>query len=139
MTLRMLAPIAAALLLMGLMGAPGCSNISDQPATEPVAAIHPTATGLADRLPVTLEFSDRMGIAQVAQLPAALDIVRPTPISGYHAGDVAYSATDQTLIVFLSDGTAAPSEDLVAVAKVTSGLDALAGCARKCSVRVGGA
>ncbi|MFE6255337.1 cyclophilin-like fold protein [Agromyces sp. NPDC057865] len=132
MTFRMLAPIVAALLLAG---APACSAIPDRPAPA-VAVLDIPATQLEERLPVDLELDDRMGTAQVAQLAAALDAAGAVPVDGYRAGDVAYSAAEQSLIVFLVDGTAEPSDGLVDVGRVTSGMDSLASCARACTLRL---
>ncbi|MGW9185333.1 cyclophilin-like fold protein [Agromyces sp. NPDC055661] len=133
MTFRMLAPIVAALLLAG---APACSAIPDRPAPEAVAVLNIPATQLEERLPVDLELDDRMGTAQVAKLAAALDTAGAVPVDDYRAGDVAYSAAEQSLVVFLVDGIAEPSDGLVDVGRVMSGMDGLSSCARACTLRL---
>ncbi|TYL54175.1 cyclophilin-like fold protein [Agromyces mariniharenae] len=130
MTFRMLAPIVAALLLAG---APAFTP--DRPATETVAELDP-ATGFEQRLSVALELDDRMGAAQVAQLPAALETATATPVTSYRVGDVAYWPAGQSLIVFLFDGAAEPSDGLVGIGRVTSGIERLADCVRDCPLRL---
>lgn len=138
MPLRTLVSLAAALLLVS---APACSHLPS--GVIPEAEIRLDASAAAaqlDRsLPVALSFDDRMGTAQVALLPTAIDIENAEPIIGYRAGDVAYLASEQSIIVFLSDGIDVPSEGLVLLGHVTSGMEDLADCSRNCAVRLVGA
>lgn len=95
-----------------------------------------TAVQLASHLPRNLMFDDRMGTAVFAELPTALVFDPVAVTSGYRAGDVAYVASDQSIVVFLTDGTALPDHGLVLVGHVTSGLDELAGCVRDCATEL---
>ena len=90
---------------------------------------------LDDLYELSRRLDDRMGTAQVAHLQAALDTAGAAPISSYRAGDIAYWPAEQSLIVFLADGSAVPSDGLVGVGRVTSGIDHLIGCARDCRLR----
>ena len=87
-------------------------------------------------LPLPLTFNDHMGAAQVAQLPTALEIEDAEPVTGYRAGDVAYWAPEQSIVIFLTDGPDLAAEGLVLMGHVSVGLDDLAGCARNCAVRL---
>ena len=113
------------------------SAVEDHP---PAAAValndSDAAEELAPQLPLVLTFTDRMGAAEFAQLPAPLDIDGAAGMSGYRAGDIGYVASEQSIVVFLSEGTAAPDGDLVLVGHVTSGLDVVAGCARGCALQL---
>lgn len=92
------------------------------------------STQLAQRLPRSILFTDAMGTAHVARLREPLDFRGGAPISGYRAGDVAYWAAEQSIIVFASDGAGVPEDGLVLIGHVSAGLDDLAGCNRDCLV-----
>ena len=109
--------------------------VADAPPVAVVALDDSAAAAeLAMQLPLVLTFTDRMGTAEFAQLPAPLDI-DAAQMSSYRAGDVAYFESEQSIVVFLSDGTAVPDGGLVLVGHVTSGLDVVAGCARDCAIQ----
>jgi hypothetical protein len=95
-----------------------------------------TAVQLAPQLPLVVAFNDRMGAAEFATLPQPLAIGGAPQMSGYRTGDVAYLAAEQSLVVFLSDGTAVPETGLVLVGRMTSGLGDLAGCTRDCATHL---
>ncbi|WP_457101694.1 cyclophilin-like fold protein [Microbacterium sp. P5_E9] len=139
---RVLNTVAAILLLasapvLSSTGVGGPAAVADNP---PVAVItlneSSVAAELASQLPLVLNFSDRMGTAEFAPLPEPLDIDSADQMSGYRAGDVAYLASEQSIVVFLSEGTAVPAGDLVLVGHVTSGLNVVAGCVRDCAVQI---
>lgn len=92
------------------------------------------ALRLAEQLPATLQFDDRMGTAQVATVIAADDIDRGDPMTSYRAGDVAYWASEQRVVIFLTDGAAVAADGLTLIGVVTDGFDHLTGCARDCAV-----
>jgi hypothetical protein len=95
-----------------------------------------SAVQIAARLPITVAFHDRMGTAVLAQLPAPLTTDRDTPMNRYRAGDVAYITAEQSIVVFLTDGTAVPEGGLTLLGHLTNGLDDLAGCVRDCAVEL---
>lgn len=95
-----------------------------------------TARELAQRLPDTVTFDDRMGVAEVAHLRMPLDASQSAPMTAYHAGDVAYQVSQQSLIVFLSDGSAVPGGDLILVGHIGTGYDHIAGCTRDCTIHL---
>ena len=135
MPLRILVSLVAAVLLVS---APACSHL--QRGTIPEAEIQvddsATAIQLERSLPVAVSFDDRMGAAQVARLPTALDVENAESTRGYRAGDVAYWAPEGSIVVFLSDSPDVSSEGLVLVGHVSTGMDDLAGCSRNCAVRL---
>jgi hypothetical protein len=139
---RFLNSVAAALLLVTapLLSAAFEDHPSAVEANSASAALvlnHSAAAAeLAPQLPLVLTFTDRMGIAEVAQLPEPLDIDGAARISSYRVGDVAYLAAEQSIVVFLSDGAAVPDGELVLVGHLESGLDVAAGCVRECAVQL---
>jgi hypothetical protein len=134
MAFRFLLAIAAALLLSGaaFAVAPGHTARTVEVRLNDSMA----ASQLETQLPMTLQFDDHMGTAQVAQVADGLDIEGAHPASSYRAGDVAYWAPDQSLIVFLTDGSAVPTHGLVVVGRVTNDVGELGSCAHNCVVRL---
>ena len=94
-------------------------------------------TAVAEQLGDQLVFADRMGTAQVAALPAPLDI-DGTPARQFDAGDVAYWPVGHSVVVFLYARAAVPGDELVVNGHVSAGLDDLVGCDRDCVVNVSG-
>lgn len=94
------------------------------------------AEQFAEQLPRYLVFDDRMGTAQVAYLSEPLEGLATDTVSDYRAGDVAYWATEQTIVVFVTDGAGIPADDLFLIGHISAGLDDLAGCNRNCPVRL---
>ena len=84
---------------------------------------------MASQLPLELTFHDRMGTAGFARLPLPLITDGRATIREYRAGDLAYLASEQSIIVFLTDGSAVPDDGLVLLGHVTSGM---ADIARAC-------
>lgn len=135
---RVLNTIVAAVLLLTI---PVLSHGVEAPPPRALVAISgsATATQLTSQLPITMTFNDRMGAAVFAQLPAALTVAGSTPISGYRAGDVAYIASERSIVIFLSDGSAVPDHGLVLIGHLTSPLGSLASCVRDCAVQLAAA
>lgn len=98
----------------------------------------PVAVQLAERLPATLLFDDRMGTAQVADVNGPEGVDGGEPMTEHRAGDVAYWATEQRVVIFLTDGGAVGADGLTLIGHVTAGLDHLIGCARDCAVDLAG-
>jgi hypothetical protein len=94
------------------------------------------AAQIAALLPITVTFHDRMGSAAFAQLPTPLPADHATPMHEYRAGDVAYVSAEQSIVVFLTDGTAVPDHGLAFLGHLATGLDELAGCVRDCAVEL---
>ncbi|MHA6509501.1 cyclophilin-like fold protein [Tessaracoccus sp. Y1736] len=92
-----------------------------------------TSPSMVAQLPGTLSFSDRMGTAQVARLPEALNIAGD-PMKHYEAGDVGYAPVERSLVVFLTDGAGDAAADLVKVGHLDRGLSELSNCVLECEV-----
>jgi hypothetical protein len=132
---RVLNSIIAALLLMttpvlshGGAAASGGSVVTVEVSTADAV--------VAVELPLTAAFHDRMGTAVLAHLPAPLATDGAAQVAEYVAGDVAYVESEQSLVVFLSEGAAVPGHGLVHLGHVTDGLEDLAGCVRDCTTRL---
>jgi hypothetical protein len=132
---RVLNTVVAALLLLST---PALADGGAVPPPQASLSLDDStaAAQLASHLPRTLTFDDRMGTAVFAELPTALASEDADATSGYRAGDVAYVAADQSIVVFLTDGIALPDHGLVMVGHVTSGLDDVAGCVRDCAIEL---
>lgn len=91
---------------------------------------------LVKHLPDSLTFSDRMGTAQVARLPSAVQVPAGPPVVAYRTGDVVYWPAENSLIIFTTDGAGVAEGDLVQVGSVTEGLSGLSGCVRQCRVAI---
>lgn len=87
-------------------------------------------------LPAVLELDDRMGTALVARLAEPGSVSGPLLAGGYRAGDIAFRAAEQAVVVFLVDGAALPDDGLTYLGRVTEGLSGLAGCSHDCVVRL---
>ena len=77
-----------------------------------------------------------MGTAEFAELSTPLVTDGGTSMSGHRAGDIAYLASEQSVIVFLTDGSAVPDDGLVLLGHVTGGMAHVAACLRDCAVRL---
>jgi hypothetical protein len=77
-----------------------------------------------------------MGAAAVAFVPEPVDVDGHATLTRYQAGDVAYRAAEQSLFVFLSDGTADPGDGLILIGRTVDGVAELSGCSPDCSIRV---
>lgn len=134
MPFRVLASIAAAMLL--LVSIPACSQPSGEPLPEAAIRLNDSmaAVQLEHRLPLSMTFDDRMGVAQVAKLPNPLEVESVESPTEYRAGDMAYWVAEQSIVVFLSDGHDLAADGLVLVGHVTVGLAELAGCTHDCRV-----
>ncbi|KJL44151.1 cyclophilin-like fold protein [Microbacterium trichothecenolyticum] len=132
---RVLNSVVAALLLLTT---PTLAPASTAPIPQASIALDDSATAsqLAPLLPVNVTFHDRMGTAVFAQLPAPLSTDHATPMNDYRAGDVAYVTAEQSIVVFLTDGTAVPDHGLTLLGHLTAGLDELVDCARDCAVEL---
>ncbi|MGN6127366.1 MAG: cyclophilin-like fold protein [Humibacter sp.] len=132
---RLLNSVIAALLLLT---APALSLGSPSPAPQAALAVDDstTAAQLAAQLPLTVTFHDRMGAAVFAQLPTSLAPDSTDPMNEYHVGDVAYVTSDQSIVVFLTDGSAVPDHGLFLLGQLTRGLDHLANCRQDCPVEL---
>lgn len=62
-----------------------------------------TARALAARLPATLTFADHGGQEQIARIPAPLDTTGAPSTSNAPAGTIAYSAPDQSIVLYYTD------------------------------------
>ncbi|KAA9108086.1 cyclophilin-like fold protein [Microbacterium rhizomatis] len=107
---------------------------AEQPIVEMTVTPSIGGADLLRQLPLSLTFADRMGIAEFAPLSAPLTIRGKTRMNEHRAGDVAYASTEQTVVVFLTDGPGTPDGDLVLLGHVTSGLSELTSCVRDCVV-----
>jgi hypothetical protein len=127
--------VAALLLLTAPVLVPG----DPSPPPRALVALGDSATAdqLALQLPAAITFSDRMGAAVIGRLPAALSVRGAVRVEAYRAGDVAYVASEQSVVVFLTDGSAVPDGGLILLGHVTSGMDDLARCVRDCAVELG--
>lgn len=140
--MRTVTGVGTALLLVGLAAstAVAAGARPGDPAGARVLAeveLRPAvAAQLADRSGDVLVLADRLGTAQTTRLPEPVAVGPADLAGGYRAGDVAYWAPEQLLIVFTTDGSALPDGGLTLVGRVSQGLDALAGCARDCAVGV---
>ena len=132
---RVLNSVVAALLLLTM------------PSLAPAGAVAPpqasvalddsaTAAQIAALLPLTVTFHDRMGTAALAQLPTPLPADHAAPMNEYRAGDVAYVTAEQSIVVFLTDGSAVPDHGLTLLGHLTTGLDELVDCGRDCTVEL---
>ena len=132
---RLLNSIVAALLLVT---APALSHGSPAPGPRAVLAVDDstTAAQLAAQLPLSVTFHDRMGTAVFAQLPTPLATNGADPVHQYRAGDVAYVTAEQSIVVFLTDGSAVPDHGLILLGHLKRGLDDLADCRRDCPVEL---
>lgn len=124
---------AAALLALGVAGCAPADVSSDGAATVRVALDESVAAPVAAQLRGPIPFEDRMGTALVTQLDEPLNIDGEKGGS-YRAGDVAYSAADREIVVFLSDGSAVPASGLTRLGEIGEGLDDLVGCASDCPI-----
>lgn len=95
-----------------------------------------TAGQIVAQLPRTVTFHDRMGTAVFAQLATPLAVDGADPMNEYRAGDIAYVAAERNLVVFLSDGAAAPDHGLTLVGHLAAGLNQLADCPHGCTVEL---
>jgi hypothetical protein len=91
----------------------------------------PAAVQLAERSAEELVFDASMGTAHVANV--TLDVDFSPTVDSFQAGDVAYWALGEKVVIFLTDGSAVPPEGLVLLGQVTDGLDHLTGCASDCA------
>ncbi|MFF2487260.1 cyclophilin-like fold protein [Microbacterium sp. NPDC058062] len=132
---RLLNSVVAALLLLT---APALSQGSPSPAPQAVLAVDDstTAAQFGALLPFTLTFHDRMGTAVFAQVPTFLAPDSTDPMNEYRAGDVAYVTSDQSIVVFLTDGSAVPDHGLILLGHLTQGLDDLVDCRQDCPVEL---
>lgn len=128
MTLRLLTALALAGLAATVSA---CSTAGGSETTLDLALS--TSPSMVAQLPDTVSFSDRMGTAQVAQLPEALNIAGD-PMTHYEAGDVGYAPAERSLVVFLTAGAGEAAADLVKVGRVDSGLSGLSNCVLDCEV-----
>lgn len=122
---------AAALLALGVAGCAPADVSSDGAATVRVVLDESVAAPVAAQLRGPIPFQDRMGTALVTQLDEPLD-VDGEKVDSYRAGDVAYSAADREVVVFLSDGSAVPAGGLTRLGEIADGLDGLMGCVSDC-------
>ena len=139
--MRTVTGVGTALLLVGL--AASTAVAADVRPGEPPGRVlaevelrPAVAAQLADRSGDVLVLADRLGTAQTARLHGPVAVGPADLAGGYRAGDVAYWAPEQLLVVFTTDGSALPDGGLTLVGRVSHGLDALAGCARDCAVGV---
>ncbi|HEY9308052.1 MAG TPA: cyclophilin-like fold protein [Microbacterium sp.] len=132
---RVLNSVVTALLLLTV---PVLAHGDEAPPTCVVAAFEDSATAaqLVSHLPSTLTFSDRMGAAVFAPLPVPLALDSTAAVDGYRRGDIAYVSSEQSIVVFLTDGTAVPDHGLVVLGHLTSGLQDLDGCVQNCAVEL---
>ena len=128
MTLRLLTALALAGLAATVSA---CSTAGGSETTLDLALS--TSPSMVAQLPDTVSFSDRMGTAQVAQLPEALNVAGG-PMTHYEAGDVGYAPAERSLVVFLTAGAGEAAADLVKVGRVDSGLSGLSNCVLDCEV-----
>jgi hypothetical protein len=132
--------VAAALLVIGAAALTprADATASDTAAGDSVATARlietPAAVQLAERSVGELVVDRRMGTAHVADL--ALDVGFSRTVDSYRAGDVAYWASGEKVVIFLTDGAAVPPGGLVPLGQVTDGLAGLTGCASDCTVRL---
>ena len=132
---RVLNTVVAALLLLTV---PVLAYGDKAPPPHVVVAFNDSATAahLVWNLPRTLTFSDHMGAAVFARLPDPLAFDSTAPVDGYRAGDIAYVPSEQSIVVFLTDGTAVPDHGLVVLGHVASGVHDLDGCVRNCVIEL---
>lgn len=134
MKLRIFVTIVAALVLTA--GAAACTPA---PVTHTVDfRLNDTVTAveLSERLPLAASFENRMGTAEIARLTTPLATQGTETASSYRAGDIAYWAAEQSLVVFLSDGTSVPSSGLVLIGHIESGHSRVNDCAQHCTLRI---
>lgn len=133
MTSRLVAAIAVAL---SVLGASCCSFAPSDPAGVIDVRLTEVAVlaGVAGTLPDSVEFHDQMGRVQVARLDRALDVTGIASVSEFHRGDVAYSSSEQSLVVFQTDDHAAG--ELTVLGDVAEGLEWLSSCVRDCKAAV---
>jgi hypothetical protein len=124
--------VVAALLCAVLVLSPG--DATPPPQVHIAADAAGTAGQFGSRLPLAVTFHDQMGTAVFARLPEPLAVDQRAAAGEYRAGDVAYVASEQSIVVFLADGSAVPDQGLVLLGHVTDGLDDLADCARDCGI-----
>lgn len=122
--------------MLALLVLAGCSHTSTSALTDAEIRLNSSAAAaqLGEQLPMPLVFEDRMGGAQIARLPTGIVPDRTARPASYKAGDVAYWAPEQSIVVFLSGGTGVPADGLVLLGHITDGLDDLYGCGRNCAV-----
>lgn len=132
---RVLNSVVAALLLLTT---PTLAPASTAPPPRASVVLDDSAGAaqIAALLPLTVSFHDRMGTAAFAQLPTHLPTDHATTMHEYRAGDVAYLTAEQSIVVFLTDGTAVPNHGLAFLGHLATGLDELAGCVRDCAVEL---
>lgn len=92
------------------------------------------AREFAAQLPSDLTFDDRMGTAVFARLTSVLPDQGAAAMDQYRTGDIAYVPSEQSIVVFLTDGQAVPDSGLILLGHVTSGMHHLAGCVRNCAI-----
>ena len=137
MPTRILTAAGAAVLALCIAA---CSPTLDSPTFDSAAVdVHVEAVDAAVGAEIDAQFrqpvvfDDRMGIALVAQLSAPLDLTGER-VTDYRAGDVAYSDTERSVVIFLVDAVAADSGGLVRMGQLTNSPDELMNCARDCAV-----
>lgn len=132
MKLRILATIAAALLLTA--GAAACAPSPTTAAIEVRLNDSVAAVELSRSLPSTMSFDNRMGTAQVARLAAPLSTRGAATAPSYRAGDVAYWAAEQSIVIFLHDGSGVPTSGLVLIGHTSGDLSRIGDCTRQCTL-----
>jgi hypothetical protein len=134
MKLRILTTVIAALLLTA--GAAACAP---EAGTHSVA-MRSSGAGVdqvAQQLPRNLTFENRMGTALVAHISTPIEAGRAVSVSAFRAGDVAYSPGEESVVVFLADGSSATGAGLVLVGHVDGeDLSQLSNCVQRCEVRL---
>lgn len=129
-------PFLALALLSLVAGALGCS--APDPSSTTVLtfqlSVPAQQAGIADQLPTTLTFHDRMGTALVAPVEGGLDPRGMASAEEFPHGTVAYSVRKRSLVVFQTDDRAAGT--LVVLGRVTGGLEHLASCTRACELEL---
>ena len=132
MTRRLLAALSFVTLLLATSA---CSVTPAPTAPQLEFALDSSTAGLAvaQHLPGTLTFSERMGTAQVAELPSPILVTAGSVVDRYSAGDVAYSPDEGALIVFTTNGVGAAEADVVRIGSVAAGLSDLSNCVRDCA------
>lgn len=142
---RLIDGIAAALVLAMIlvlaMVSPLSAALARDVHTPPPAATialndSATAAQLASHLPMVLTFENRMGTAELAPVPVPLSVEGTASATDYREGDIAYLASEQTIVVFLTDGSGVPDDAIVLLGRVTSSLEDIAACQWACPIRL---
>jgi hypothetical protein len=61
---------------------------------------------------------------------------RTETASSYRVGDIAYWASEQSIVVFLSDGTSVPNSGLVLIGHIGHGLSSVRDRTQRCTLRI---